>query len=71
VHVVAVPAERGDEHLVEVIEPGVGAELKPPPDRRLCHSQQLDLDLRDDVVAAAEFAHRLSRRSLLIGSAKR
>ena len=61
VHVVVLPAERCLEDLVQVIEAGVGAEMQPPPDRRLGHAEQLDLDLHDDVVGGAVVAHRGSR----------
>src|SRR5205809_1125470 len=68
VHVVVLPAERRLEDLVQLIEAGVGAKLQPPPDRRLCHAEQLDLDLHDDVVGGAVLAHRLLPWSLVGGS---
>ncbi len=55
VHVAVLPAERGDDDLVEMIEAGVGAKLQPSPDRRLGHSQQLDLDLHDDLCGLAHW----------------
>ena len=46
VQVVAVPAESGQDRLVEPVEGDVAGYQQPPPDRRVC-AAQADLDLVD------------------------
>jgi hypothetical protein len=50
---IALPAERGQDRVVQAVEAGVAVNQQPPPDRRLGHPPQLRLDLHDDVGATA------------------